>query len=541
MVHSILRPRLLYNYRWQLVAWLGVIVCLGLIARFGTDVGVTWDEVVQREYGRRVLLWFRSGFRDRSALNYQNLYLYGGLFEVLAQWWVEHSPLGPYETRHIATALVALLGAVGTWKLAACVGGSRAGFCAALLLVLTPAWLGHGLFNSKDIPYGTGAVFAAYAAVRLGMQPLPFRFRDVACAGLCIGAALATRPGGVFLLVYPLLAMLARVWLSWHRSHERQPPATWLKAFGDLALKYAVVILLAWGLMLSAWPWAQQDPIANPLEAIREAANFRWTGKVLFGGEYIRATELPRSYLPVWFALTLPDPYAWAPLCALAAWVARLKSKQTFTGERISALALILLSVALPLTAALVLRPVVYDAQRHFLFLVPSLAALAGLGVAACLGSRQLPIWSRACAAGVFAALCALTCLDIAELHPYEYIYFNRLSGGLPHAFGQYETDYWGASYKEGLAWLLAQPPQTPGRATRVAGCNDNANDRLAYYVERWPGASERVVLVSDRKRADILLAITRFRCDQVPGKILHQIERQGVPLLYVIERPNAR
>lgn len=40
------------------------------------------------------------------------------------------------------------------------------------------------------------------------------------------------------------------------------------------------------------------------------------------------------------------------------------------------------------------------------------------------------------------------------ELHPNEYIYFNELIGGLPGAYGNYDTDYYGNSYKEGFAAL---------------------------------------------------------------------------------------
>ena len=47
--------------------------------------GLTYDEAVGRFYGRYVIKWYLSFFKDQSALNYYDLYLYGGFFETFAQ------------------------------------------------------------------------------------------------------------------------------------------------------------------------------------------------------------------------------------------------------------------------------------------------------------------------------------------------------------------------------------------------------------------------------------------------------------------------
>ena len=60
----------------------GLFVCLGLIilATF-LDYGLTYDEEVGSWYGRMVLKWYASFFKDQSALGYYDLHLYGGFFE----------------------------------------------------------------------------------------------------------------------------------------------------------------------------------------------------------------------------------------------------------------------------------------------------------------------------------------------------------------------------------------------------------------------------------------------------------------------------
>jgi hypothetical protein len=45
---------------------------------------------------------------------------------------------------------------------------------------------------------------------------------------------------------------------------------------------------------------------------------------------------------------------------------------------------------------------------------------------------------------GVAAAV-----VEMVQLHPYQYVYFNRMSGGLQAAATQYETEYYAHSFKE--------------------------------------------------------------------------------------------
>ena len=50
-------------------------------------------------------------------------------------------------------------------------------------------------------------------------------------------------------------------------------------------------------------------------------------------------------------------------------------------------------------------------------------------------------------------AVCSVV-MTMITLHPFQYIYFNPSSGGLPAAYNRDETDYWGISHKEAATWL---------------------------------------------------------------------------------------
>jgi hypothetical protein len=521
--------------KWRTASLLGLVALLLLGCRLALDAGVSWDEPLQFAYGDEVLAWFRSGFTDARALSFFNLYLYGGLFDLPAQWLVSTRsiPLGPYELRHVLTALVAVLGIVATWKTAACLAGARGGLLAASMLALTPTYVGHGLFNPKDIPFAVGVALTAYASVRIAIAPAPLSWTHALVAGSSLGAAMGVRSGGMFLLASPVLAAAGSLGIE---ALERQSGAE-RAHLGHKALialgRLGCACVLAWLLMISAWPWAQLAPFTRPFRAASEAAHFGWAGKMLFAGRVVSALDLPRTYLPTWFAITMPETYLVALACALLAAVAALR-KRAFELRWAFGVAVLAAFVLVPFAAVLVQRPVLYDAQRHFLFVMPPLAALAGIALSRFWDETSIDRHLRSSMAVALLVLASLTLYDMARLHPYEYVFFNRSFGGLPAAAGRYETDYWGASYREGLNWLVRWLGQNPRPRVRVAGCR--FNNQLRYYVRQSPEAAARIEIV-ERKRAEFFLATTRYNCHKTPGEVVHTVDRQGVALLYVVHQ----
>ena len=49
-----------------------------------TDYGITWDEDVHNYYGILVLNYYLSGFTDLRATHWQDLFNYGGAFDMIA-------------------------------------------------------------------------------------------------------------------------------------------------------------------------------------------------------------------------------------------------------------------------------------------------------------------------------------------------------------------------------------------------------------------------------------------------------------------------
>ena len=83
-----------------------VAVIAGMTFR---DYGLGWDDYTHSEYGDLLLALYQSGFTDKRAFSFVNLYYYGGGFDMFAAILAKFAPFDLFETRRLAGALVATL------------------------------------------------------------------------------------------------------------------------------------------------------------------------------------------------------------------------------------------------------------------------------------------------------------------------------------------------------------------------------------------------------------------------------------------------
>jgi hypothetical protein len=498
------------------------------------DYGSTWDEAYQQEVGRSVVAWFASLGRDGRALEggtSGNLNLYGGIFEATAEVLGQVLPFDPVESRHLLNALVALLGAAGTALLARRLGGSRAAFFAAALLLTTPWWWGHGFANSKDVPFAAAWPWILLTLLRAADDlPRP-GFGRLAVAGAALGAGLAARPGGLLLLL-PLAAGTWGVRLL--PLLLRAPPAARGRAGARSLLRFAAVVGIGWLGMLAIWPYGLRNPLSGPVAAASLARKFQWEQPVRFAGGWYESTHLPRGYAPGWFIATLPETWFVVAVAGLAA--ATLAWRRGRARPALDAAwldpALVAVAGLGPILAAVALRPVMYDGVRHLLFVLTALAAFAGWALSRSLD--VLPKIGGRLALALTAILAALAVADAVRLHPYQYLYFNRsVAGGLAGASRDYELDYWGATGREAVAWVVQNVPVLPGTTITVGTTADRST--AEHWVASDPAARGRFSF-AEVEPPDLRLATTRWYAHRATGRVLHVVERMGVPLLYVLD-----
>ena len=524
--------------RWAVPSWDGLACILfGIVAIIALltfqDYGVTWDEDGHNWYGVFVLNYYLSGFTDLRALHWMDFFNYGAVFDSIAAALNTVSPFGTYETRHLLNALVGVVGLVGTWKLGRVLGGPRAGFLAALFLALIPNYYGQMFNNPKDIPFAAGSIWALhYLVLIIPGLPRP-RWSLVLKLGLACGLTLGVRVGGLLLFGY--LGMLLSLFALWRALETRHLSVLFRDGMVSGLRIFIPVVAIAYPVMLLFWPWAQRGPIANPLAALATFSHQEFPFRTLFAGHYIMATDLPWTYLPVHILLDLPELVLL--LLVASPFVALFLLWRDFGAigrNRMLMRFMVAFAILFPVGYAIAIRAVLFDGMRHFLFVLPPIAAVAAL-----VADRA---WQKLTAPRLRHATCAALTLygivhvrTMAELHPDEYVYYNAFIGGTKGAQGLFKLDYWANSYDEAVHGLRDYLRAEYGadfmdRDFTVAVCGPPGS--AAYYFP------PNFIFTEDRENADFFIAFTKDDCDKsLPGTEIYRVERMGTLLSLVLDR----
>ena len=519
---------------WDRLATFLFILLAVLVVLTFQDYGISTDEYVQQVYGEDLWAFYRSGFANRSAFHFDNLYLYGGLFDMLAVALQHVLPLEPYDTRHLLCGLVGVLGIAGTWRLAREIGGPRVGFLAAALLSLTASWYGAMFNNTKDIPFAAGMVWALYfACLLIADLPRP-RLRHVLWFGTALGLTAGIRVGAFFVLFYFFGAVA--VYLVATAGQQG-----WKAAARDLrstVLGLLAAAPLAYGIMAVFWPWSVMSPL-NPLLAVAQLTNFSILTEL--DNEFYRATELPFDYLPVYVAIKIPE-ITLAGLAAFAGWAGFAVARRQWTPVSRSMLQgiVVLLAIVLPFAFFVVMRPSLYNGMRHFFFIIPPLCAGAAVGLDRLwthAATRRR--WARPAIAVGLVIIAIHEIANMVRLHPHEYVYYNMLVGGPGGAFRRYEMDYWSNFLPQALDLLeqllkAEHGGKPPVRKYVVGVCTNEKilNEYRPSYL----------VPTKDWRQADFVIATTNTDCDKVAdrfvgGRTVIEIVREGAVLGMVKDR----
>jgi 4-amino-4-deoxy-L-arabinose transferase-like glycosyltransferase len=486
------------------------------------DYGLGWDDLTHSQYGELLLKLYGSGFADRRALSFVNLYKYGGGFDMAAGLAAKVLPFGPFETRRLMGAVVGIVGLTATWRLGRRLGGPFAGLSALALLAACPLYVGHMFMNAKDAPFAAAMAVLLLALVRaVEAYPRP-SWRTVALIGVALGAAFGSRVL-VALAAPPAVAVLLLVVVVEARGDDVRPAAARLAQFVGRLLP---ALLLAYALMALLWPWGALSPL-NPLRAaLYFDTFFEKPWKELYEGALIAVPDMPASYLPHLLLLKLPLILVALGSAGGVGALAALARRDVPLMRRANLL-MVLLAALLPVLIAMVTRPALYNGVRQFLFIVPPLAVLGGLAAgwalerAAARGRIAL-----AALAAVFAAGIALPVAAMARLHPYEYVYFNPLAGGVTGAQGRYMLDYWGLAFKQAaealrahLAASGAHPPT--GRRWVVAICGPQSSAQVELGTD--------FETTFDEKQADFAMALGTFYCRRLQAPVIAAVRRDGI------------
>jgi hypothetical protein len=488
------------------------------------DYGISNDEEVHSVYGKLLLSFYKSGFTDRSAFHYKNLFLYGGLFDLVAALIDPLLSFGAYEERHLLSGLTGVLGVAGTWRLARHVAGPRAGWLAALLLASSAVWFGSMFNHTKDVPFATAMVWWLYYTCRfVDGLPRP-QWTVVTMLGLTAGLAFGLRIMAALGVVYLLAGIVTYLIVAAREA----PRSALLAECGSVALRLLPAGVLGYALMALFWPWAVLSPL-NPFKALTEFQHFVFDIDDIIGGVKCKMYAPPAHYLPTYLAIKLPESIGFGLVAlGVGAWIERHRLLALDRVVQVR-LGLIVAAALVPVLYNVIGRPPIYNGLRHYLFVVPPLVVLAAIGIDRLLLRARDSTIARRGALTATAALIGWSAISLATLHPHQYVFYNALVGGLPGANDRYVMDYWANTTRElalTLNDLVAAENKRHGlrRAYSVALCTES------IAAERY--LAPTLYITKDWWRADFFIAPTHMGCDEfLDGEVVYEVTRDGVTL----------
>ncbi len=476
--------------------------------------GIPIDDPIQQLYGEYCAEWYASGFEDERALSLRNLALYGGAFEILPGYIHNTYPDAPiFPLRRLLGALVGLLGVIAAWRLTYVLSrSSRTSFIAVALLLLNPFFIGHQVFNSKDGPFAALYLGCLYYLV-VAIQRLPsWSIRTSAKIGLTLGLLLGIRVGGV--LIIPPIA-LGIAWALWQCTRR-----------GSLSTKVAtlrlfaiggVVLVVGYATMLATWPAAQMAPFAQPWEALTASVKFGWNGQVRFFGELPKAMELPRYYDPLLLVLQTPEVFLLGFLAFMVAAWGVIRSSPSKLRTQIL---VVITAGVLPLITIVGGNAILFDKARHILFVIGPFAVLSAIGWNWVLSKGS---HVKRLGMATMGVLFILPLVRAVQLHPYQYAYFNELSGGHGQGYEDFGADYWFLSGWEALTALDSYLTSTGDPSESVAVYFPG----LPNVVQEFSKEHPRIRSTQDKGEADFFAVSTRVDIDKMfPGEVIARVQR---------------
>lgn len=400
-----------------------------------------------------------------------------------------------YEGYHLLNLLFASLIFVFAYELLlAETGKPLLAFLGPLFVLLTPRFFGDIPANPKDMPF---AVFYFIAAVLIFLTAKWDRRVRLLLLGVAFGLAQSQRFAGYTL--YPAA-------LIFELSNK--------KRFSRTLIDLLVVFVIGFLIHMLSVPYLAADPVGHFFELARMTVGHPWNNTLLFMGNTYSARQEPVAYALIWFLFTVP-------LIQIPLFTIGLSQVRKMRSIRLLAVVFGINLVILAVT-----RPVLYDGIRHLMYLLPLFSVAAALGLVLLL--RKGKKWVFVLLLGLIINF-GFILHSYVSLHPYEYLYFNELTGGTRGAYGKFDMDYWGASYREAALWLDKYVKDKPGNSSDVYACGTSFAS--AYYF------SDKIKLADNPGKADYAVCWDRFSENkQIKGSLIFTVQKDGIPLNYVYE-----
>jgi tetratricopeptide (TPR) repeat protein len=517
---------------------LGIIFLLNIVLSF--DAGISGDEKMNYQHANHVIDFFTS-FGENDAALKPSLrgpeHYYGTSPDVICQIINRTFNIeDPYQTRHIFNMLIfcCLVLVIGfiikeifNWEFAV---------VAIIITFLTPKLFGHGLNNLKDLPFAFSFVFTFYHLLKL-VKNLPNpNFKNYLYLSLGIAMSISIRIGGLLLIPY----IFFFVFLIQFRSNFHSVSEFFMNLFSkpniNLYIKLLLACIAGYFIGLILWPFGLINPFKNPITAFMEMEKFSISIGQIFEGVKVPSSQLPWYYLPKLI-------YGTTPLLVIVGFL--VSPLVIFKAKRDIILywVFFVFVTVFPVSYIIYKHSNVYGCIRHVLFVLPTLVVCSVMG--------YYYLWQfikenkilKYMGIAFVAILAFFPIKHFIINHPYQYVYFNKLFGGMETAHGNYETDYYYHSVREATEWLIKNKLD---QSKKIAIYSNHAST-VHYYTRNYKDYTNYgYARYYERNKKDwdyYICCVKTVAPEQIqegkwpPKNTVHTIDVDGYPICAIIER----
>ncbi len=502
-----------YYPRIILLIFLLACACIGYLT--ARDYGLSWDELGIYEYSEEMLTAYDKILHPwdfESQVSDPLLNLYGPSHFMLSTLFSKYvneinKSWSIYQAHHLFYFLTFLMGLPALYFLCARWMREWAALGTVLLFATQPLFWGNAFINPKDIPFMVFFIISVYFSYVMVDSKSNSIWWKIIVAGVALGLTTSIRSFGLMAGAFAIFYGLRK---DFYKTLK-------------ILLFYIFITVMTTYL---SWPYLWSDPIHRFVESITTMSKHPVIFYTLFMGEIYLNNQLPFFYFPTFIALQFTIPVL--TLIVVGLFVA---FKFFLKDNSKEPMILLMAWFLIPTLVIGFSGSTMYDNARQLLFLTPPLFIIAGIGLDMILRNIKLTIFQVAL---VLIFISPAIHANI-RLHPYQYIYYNELIGGVGGAFRKMDLDYSGTSFKEAIQYINENSEPTtqtfiivgPRHLARIY-IRPMLKETILGEVDAInPNGSEYYyVLLLTRTNSDMLFCTN--------GDIVYSIERDNGVLAYI-------
>lgn len=310
---------------------------------------------------------------------------------------------------------------------------------------LSPRIFAHGFYNSKD---GMFMIFLVFAILFGTLLLYKNKYIWAILFSLFTAIYIDIRIPGI---IFPVLFFFTyAVFVISNKKYK-------------ISYHYPIIlsILIIPVFIVIFWPYLWDSPINNFFEAWKRMSKYPFYSYIKYFDNLVPTNDTPWHYIFVWIFFTTPILYTLGFLLSLYFLC------KDFINSKIKMLkdinfvfdTLMVLLFFAPIIAVIVFNSTLYNGWRQLYFVYPplillSIGALYKTYIFIKNKSKKLSKFSV-----VFISLYLIYIMgEMIYLHPYQGIYYNFTVRKYAHA--NFELDYWGLTYREGIEHVVSLKPE---------------------------------------------------------------------------------